>query len=110
MLTRMGIGTEYSGQYSLQPCWCRGSSQTPVSATGANAVKRPKTDDNWFTNNLHAWGLPTGRASSQVALLSAVPSRVCHVLLELRATTCVALFLCVGYGYLYRGLGDDYCD
>jgi hypothetical protein len=42
---------------SPQPCWCRGSSQTPVSATGANAVKRPKPDDNWFANNLHAWGL-----------------------------------------------------
>jgi hypothetical protein len=57
-------------------CWCRGSSQTPVSATGANAVKRPKPDDNWFANNLHAWRLPTGRASSQVALPSVVSSRV----------------------------------
>jgi hypothetical protein len=24
-----------------------------LSATGAEAVKRPKSDDNWFTNNLH---------------------------------------------------------
>jgi hypothetical protein len=27
-----------------------------LSATGADAVKRHKSDDDWFTNNLHAWG------------------------------------------------------
>jgi hypothetical protein len=25
-----------------------------LSATGADAVKRPKPDDDWFTNNQHA--------------------------------------------------------
>jgi hypothetical protein len=42
-----------------------------LSATGAYAVKRPKPNDDWFANNLHAWGLTTMWVHPRL-----VPSRV----------------------------------